>query len=179
MFSREDLKQIAHILRPIRNRVMNTVARAVIQTIDEDLKMQMLQLGILEGEDGDDCENFQGYGFKSVPLKGAECVVVYPGGDRGVPLVVATEDRRHRPTGWDPGDAGLYNDKGAVVRLKNNGDIEVNPGPGGIVYTRSDGGTAEALVKKSEFVAHVHATGVGPSATPTVAIVGTTKLSSE
>lgn len=178
-FTRDDLRQIYELIRPVRNRIRNVVARAVINIADDAKKLQIVQLGILSGEDADDVENFQGYGFKSVPLTGSEAVVVFPDGDRGVGLVVGTEDRRHRPTGWDSGESGLYNDAGAVVRLKQNGDIEINPGPGGTVYTRSDGGIAEPLVKQSEFMAHLHPTGVGPSGVPSVVISGTTKLSSE
>lgn len=124
-FTRDDLRQIGELIRPVRNRVRNVVAKAVVGIVDESKKLQLVQLGILKGEDGDGFENFQGYGFKSVPLPGAEAVAVFPDGDRGVGLVVGTEDRRHRPTGWAGGEAGLYNAFGAIVRLMASGVVEL------------------------------------------------------
>lgn len=47
------------------------------------------------------------------------------------------------------------------------------------VYISSDGVTGEPLVKRSEFMAHLHPTGTGPSGTPTVTITGTTVLKVE
>ncbi|MCP4448275.1 MAG: phage baseplate assembly protein V [Myxococcales bacterium] len=167
------------LINRLRNRIANSIARAVVQVIDDEKKIQTLQLGVLEGEDVDDCERFQEYGFNSVPIAGAEAVVLFPNGDRAHPLIVAVDDRRHRPTDWDPGDAGTYNAAGAMVRLKASGDIEVTPGGSGKVYIRSAGGTSDALVTKTEHNLHIHGTGVGPSATPTTQVVGTTKLESE
>lgn len=179
MITLSDLAQIQGLLQPLRTRIANTVARAVVQYVDNSTKMQILQLGVLEGETVDDCEHFQGYGFMSVPLPGSEAVVLFPNGDRSHPLVVGVDDRRHRPTDWDEGDTGLYNSAGSVVRLKANGDIEVNPVSGGKVYIRSDGGTAEELVKKSEYDSHIHPGPLGPTGVPTVPAVGTTKLQAE
>jgi phage baseplate assembly protein V len=129
-FTRGQLRQIGHMLRPLRNRIGNSIARGLIGIVDEAKKLQMLQLGLNEGEDGEDCENFQGFGFKSVPLPGAEAVALFPDGDRGVPLVVGTEDRRYRPTDWDGGEAGVYNAFDAIVRLKADGTIEAGTAGG-------------------------------------------------
>lgn len=146
-FTREDLRQIVELIRPTRNRIRNVVARAVIGIVDESKKLQLVQLGILKGEDGDGAENFQGFGFKSVPLPGAEAVTVFPDGDRGVALVVATEDRRHRPTGWNGGEAGLYNAFGVLVRLKDDGTATV---VGATVKLGSEAAT-EAAVKGTAY----------------------------
>ena len=111
------LREIGHLLRPIANRVANAVARGVVQLVDDAKKLQMLQLGVLEGEDVPDCEHHQPYGFSSVPLVGAEAVAVFPNGDRSHPLVVAVSDRRYRPRGREAGEVCLYTDEGDVVRL--------------------------------------------------------------
>jgi len=137
--SRDLLDQLRHLLRPLSTRIANSIARAVVQVVADGSKLQVLQLGVLEGEDVDDGERFQAYGFSSVPLAGAEAVVLFPNGDRGHPLVVAVDDRRHRPTGGEPGEVTVYNDKGATVKITRDGDIIITPAPGKTVKICDDG----------------------------------------
>ncbi len=174
MITETMLTQLRSLIRPLKTRIANSIATAVIENVDDSTKMQVLQLIVLSGETLDDCLRFQEYGFNSVPLTGAEAVVVFPNGDRGNPLVVAVDDRRHRPTDWDPGDAGVYNSSLAQVRLKG-ADIEVNPGPGGKVFVRTSGGSSEPVVLLSEHNSHSHPAPLGPTGTPTTDAVGTTK----
>jgi phage baseplate assembly protein V len=188
VIDRATFDALGRLLKPLRARVANVVARAVVQLVDDSTMQQLVQLGVMAGEDIDDCENFHPYGFTSVPLPGAEAVVLFPNGDRGHPLVVAVSDRRHRPTGGEPGEVSLYTSAGSRVRLLADGNVEVQPGPGGEVFVRSEGGTADRLVKLSEFNAHTHAPGslvaagplaiTGVSAAP-VAATGTQKLQAE
>lgn len=121
---------IRGLLRPLAVRVANSIARAVVQLVDDATGLQGLQLGVLDGEDLDECERFQEYGFYSVPLVGAEAVVVFPNGDRGHPLVVAVDDRRYRPTGGDAGEVCVYNHTGANVKITAAGDIVLTPAAG-------------------------------------------------
>ena len=140
---RGTLDQVRHLLRPFATQLRNTVARAVVQLVDDGKKLQMLQVGVLDEEDVDDAEHHQSYGFSSVPLPGAEAVAVFPSGDRGHPLVVAVSDRRHRPTGGEPGEVTVYSHTGAKVRLLANGDLEITPGGSGVVKV---GGASAAQV---------------------------------
>ncbi len=145
--NRGTLDQIRQLLRPIAARVANTVARAVVQLVDDGTKLQLLQVGALADETIDGAEHHQSYGFSSVPLEGAEAVVVFPGGDRGHPLVVAVSDRRHRPTGREAGEVTVYSHTGARVTLLASGDIEVLPAPGGEVLV---GDSPVALATKAD-----------------------------
>jgi len=154
--TREMLDQFSRLLRPLQTRIANSIARAVVQLVDDGKKLQLVQLGVLAGEDVDDAERFQNYGFSSVPLAGAEAVVLFPGGDRAHPLLLAVDDRRHRPTGSQPGEVTVYHHTGAKIHFQDDGDIEVQPAPGREVFIRSSGGSADRLVKRSEFVGHVH-----------------------
>jgi phage baseplate assembly protein V len=123
MITHEHLDQLRHLLRPIATKVANTVARCVLQLVDDSAKMQAVQIGVLDGETIDNAEHYQPYGFFSVPFPGAEGVVVFPNGDRSHPLVVVMSDRRHRPTGGRPGEAGLRTDEGDEIRLARNNEI--------------------------------------------------------
>jgi phage baseplate assembly protein V len=114
---RDMLSQLRHVLRPLASRVANVVARGVVHLVDDAQKLQLVQLGVLADETIDAGEHHQPYGFSSVPLPGAEAVAVFPGGDRGHPLVLAVSDRRHRPTGGQAGEVVLYTDEGDTVRL--------------------------------------------------------------
>ena len=120
--TKDQLDQLRHLLRPLATRVANTVARAVVNLVDDSKKMQLVQLGVLAdepvaGASGAGCEHFQPYGFFSVPFPGAEAVVIFPNGDRTHPLVVAVSDRRYRPTSGKPGEVGLRTDEGDEIRL--------------------------------------------------------------
>jgi hypothetical protein len=157
--SRELAEQIRHLLRPLATRIGNTVARGVVKLVDDSKKMQLVQIGVLAGEPIDGAEHFQSYGFTSVPLEAAEHVTLFPNGDRSHPIVVAIPDRRYRPTNGKPGEVTLYHYKGAKVRMLESGDIEIQPGPGGQVFIRDEGGNADRLVKVSEFNGHTHPPG--------------------
>lgn len=117
MIGRDVLAEVTRLLRPLRVALANSIARAVVQLVDDAKKQQMAQLGVLEGEDVDDAEHFQAYGFSSVPLPGAEAIVLFPAGDRGHPLVPVVADRRYRPTGGQAGEVVMYTDEGDQIRL--------------------------------------------------------------
>lgn len=176
---RDVLEQLRHLVRPLATRVANMVARGVVQLVADDANLQRVQVGVLAGEDIDDAEHHQPYGFASVPLVGAEAVLVFPAGDRAHPLAVVVSDRRSRPTDGAPGDVTVYNAAGAKVRLLASGDIEVQPATGGQVLVRSDGGAALPLVTKDDFDAHTHPAPGGATSPPTTPAAGTTVLAAE
>jgi phage baseplate assembly protein V len=111
-------------LRGLAVRTANLVSRAVVALVDDSSKLQVLQVEVGEGEVRE-AERVQEYGFTSVPLEGAEGVVVFVGGRRDHGLVVATDDRRHRPTGLQTGEVAVYTDEGDQVIIRRGGTIEV------------------------------------------------------
>jgi len=157
-------KFLENALQRLRVRVANSLARAVVQVINDDAKIQILQLGVLDGEDVDDCERLQNYGFTSRPHEGAEAAVMFIDGDRAHPIVVAVDDRRHRPTGLADGEVATYNSFGAKVHLKDDGSTEVTGGGTAVRLA-----TLEELNALADVVAsHIHVTTatVGATATP-------------
>ena len=179
---RGTLDQLRHLLRPLSTRIANTVARAVVKLADDGRKLQLLQLGVLAGETVDGAEHFQSYGFSSVPLGGAEAVVVFPNGDRSHPLVIATSDRSNRPTGGQPGEVVVYNNTGAKITMTKDGDIKVQPAPGRQVLVDDGAGGSGPLVTQAQFMNHTHLTaGAGSPVPPSAvslspALTGTTVI---
>lgn len=146
----EQFDELEIMLRPLVNQLANICARAIVGRTDDSADMQRLQLDVLESETIDNAEHFQQYGFSSVPLRGAEAVVVFPGGDHAHPLVVAVDDRQHRPTGLEDGEVIVYNNAGASFLLTKDGDIEVTPAAGRQVFVRTSGGSSVAVATKDD-----------------------------
>ncbi|WP_299733978.1 phage baseplate assembly protein V [uncultured Endozoicomonas sp.] len=109
------------VLNPVRRRLKLLVNRAVITAVNDSLKRQNVQLQILGGEQADEVPRVQNYGHTSVPLEGAEAIVLAPGGVRGQLTVVALDDPRHRPRELAPGDSCLYHHEGHRLLLTKGG----------------------------------------------------------
>ncbi len=119
---------VTRMLAPLRARVANLVARAVVQLVSDAQGLQVVQLGVLADETRDGLERFQEYGFSSVPFAGAEAVVLFVGGRRDHGLVVAVDDRRYRKRNLEPGESAIYTDEGDYVVLKRGRIVEVKAG---------------------------------------------------
>jgi phage baseplate assembly protein V len=116
------------LLAPLRRRVDNMVARAVLRLANDGPMLQEAQLQIQRGEIRERCERFQQYGFTGVPHPGAEAVVIFVAGLRDHPLIVSIDDRRYRKKGLQAGEVALYTDEGDYILLKRGRIIEVVAG---------------------------------------------------
>lgn len=88
----------------------------------------------------EDTEVLEQYGVTSVPPDGSTGVLLCPGGDTAHDILIAVGDSRVRLTGLGAGDVALYVGEGPgggegarVILRAETGDIEVQPGPGGVV----------------------------------------------
>lgn len=118
--------QIKRLVDPIITRVRNVASRGVIKLVNDKTKIQQMQASLLAGELKDGIENYQNYGFSSVPLKGMEVLVVFCGGDRSNGVVVASGDRTYRLKELHPGEVAIYTDEGDYIKLARNRKIQVN-----------------------------------------------------
>ena len=118
--------QIKRLVDPIITRVRNVASRGVIKLVNDKTKIQQMQASLLAGELKDGIENYQNYGFSSVPLVGTEVLVVFCGGDRSNGVVVASGDRKYRLKELQPGEVAIYTDEGDYVKLARNRKIQVN-----------------------------------------------------
>lgn len=116
---------IEKLMEDLRNRVRLMIGRAILLAVNDATAAQQVQAQLLADEVLDDMERIQQYGFTSVPLPGAEAVVVFAGGNRDHGLVIATEHREHRLTGLDPGEVAIYTKNGDKVLIKADGTIVV------------------------------------------------------
>jgi len=83
--------------------------------------IQVLQCGGLPGETLNGVERFQNYGFTSVPLQGAQVLLLSAGGLRDNPIAIVVNDPRFRPTGMQPGDTAMYDHRKQIVKLTEDG----------------------------------------------------------
>jgi len=145
---------VERMIRPLRNRVYTIITRAVLETVRDDEKMQLVKLSLLAGESRSDVERFQNFGVTSHPLPGAEAVAVAVGGNRDHLIVIATDDRRFRIKDLPAGGVAIYsavegeNEAKQIIKVLPDGNIELGKG------------TLEKLVNgetfKVEFEAHTH-----------------------
>ncbi len=119
------VNQIRRLMAPYLRLIRMMVGRAVINLVNDGLKVQELQITLLAEETRSDVERFQEYGFTSHPHPGAEGVMVCVGGARDHGIVIAVEDRRYRLKGLVEGEAALYDDQGQAVHLKRDKKIHV------------------------------------------------------
>ncbi len=113
-------------LEALRTRVVGMVARVVVRSANDGPRLQTVRVDGIGRETWQAAERFQNYGLSSVPVDGAEAVVVFPMGNRDHPCVVAVDDRAARPVGLAAGDVVLYSRGGARVHLRaSDGRIRV------------------------------------------------------
>lgn len=164
------LDGLQRALRPLKLRISNIVSRGVVKRTDDSPGIQEVQAELLADEVRDELENLQQFGFASNPDDGAECIVVFPGGDRSAGFVVATGDRRYRVK-VAKGEVALYDKTGSKVLLKANGDIELTPSSGVVKVTGDLEATGD--VKAGTISLQQHGHSQGSYATSSGVVTGT------
>ncbi|WP_145491494.1 phage baseplate assembly protein V [Yersinia rohdei] len=99
--------------------------RAVLTRVNSGGQIQTVQARALAGEQLQDNELFQHYGFTSNPLPGTMAVILPLGGATSHGIVIATEHGAYRLAGLKSGEVALYTDEGAKIVLKRGRIIDV------------------------------------------------------
>lgn len=110
-------------LRALNSRVQMMVGRAVLSAVQDDSKLQELQVELLSDEVHDGVEHFTPYGFTAHPKKGAEAIMLAVGGLRSHGLVITVADRRYRLTSLAEGEVALHDDQGQKIHLTRDGIV--------------------------------------------------------
>lgn len=100
--------------------------RSVLTQVDSARKVQLVQADALAGEQLQDNEQFQDYGFTSNPPPGTMAVVLPLGGRTSHGIVIATEHGDYRLKSLKPGEVALYTDEGAKIVLGRGRVISVD-----------------------------------------------------
>jgi phage gp45-like len=129
-------------LMEISGRVMHQFVRLTLNKSNDDPMMQELHVDGMLSDVRSIVERVQHFGFTSTPLprdeqqkgqggggsggdqiKGpaAEAIAAFIGGQRNHPVVIAVDDRRHRPMGLKPGENAQYDDIGQMTLLRRTG----------------------------------------------------------
>lgn len=174
-----------------RNSLLETAGRAmsgaVRMTLNKSNDDPMMQTSDFDGMNSDGrnkVERVQGFGFSSVPLprdeddkkqsggdstvekeKGpaAEGIAIFLGGQRNHPVVIAVDDRRHRPMGMKPGENAQYDDQGQMTLLRRGGlfllsldDEGDGSAPGATMLRDAEGKATGESEKKERMVSLRH-----------------------
>lgn len=146
------LSDLNRWIEPIKHRIANMFARAILNNVDDSTMMQLLQLEVLPGELRDQVERFQEYGFTSVPVKGAEALIARIAGHSDHGVVICVADRRTRPVNLESGEVCVYNKFGTQILIDKNGNTVVTCS-GDVTFK---GGTTPVAKEGSSTTGHVH-----------------------
>jgi len=91
--------------------------RGVVTLVNAAGQMQLVQLNGVAGEQLQDAELFQQFGFTSNVPVGAMCVVLPIGGRTAHGIVIATEHGSYRLANLASGETAIYNEWGDYVKL--------------------------------------------------------------
>ena len=102
---------------------LRTAFRAVLTAIDSSAPIQLIQADGLAGEQLQDNELMQHYGFTSAPPAGTQLVVLPIGGRTAHGIVIATEHTQYRLKALANGEVALYDDLGQHIVLTRQGIV--------------------------------------------------------
>lgn len=102
--------------------------RGVLRLVKAAGAVQLAQVDGLAGEQLQDAELFQHYGYTSNPPAGTMAVIVPIGGKTSHGIAVATEHGAHRKKGLATGEVALYTDEGDCIVLNRGRIVRVVAG---------------------------------------------------
>jgi len=116
--------------------LLNLLGIGRVTVVDDAGDLQLLQ--VTEGAIGtgrgdrvtDQVRRVTEFGFSSSPPLGAEVVVIRRNGERAQSIAIATSHRPSRPRDLSPGDVVVYDVRGRMIRLTEEGiEVEAAGGP--------------------------------------------------
>ncbi|MGV8870619.1 MAG: phage baseplate assembly protein V [Janthinobacterium svalbardensis] len=113
---------LRRMVEPLQRKLRMLAGRAVIRLMSDAVTAQVEGLA---DEVRDGAEVFQQYGFRSMPLPGAEGVMLSLGGSRDHTVVLCVNDRRYHATVLASGECVMEDHLGKAVHFKLDGSIEV------------------------------------------------------
>ncbi len=149
------MRAMQKLLAPVHRGLATLINRAVLQAVNDAGGLQELQVQALADEVLDRIERFQQYGLTSVPLPGAECVLLSVGGSRSNAVIIAVDDRRYRLQGLEGGEVALYSDEGDFIHFKRGNILAVKTLTLEVDAPQSTF-SGDVVVSGISFLGHVH-----------------------
>jgi len=112
-------------LKTVNRQIRNTVARGIVELSDASKMLQSLQVTVLKDEVLDNVEHFEQQGFTARPKKGAEVILLSPGGNRSSAIAIMVADRRIRIKDLGEGEVAMYDDANNLIHFKQDNTIAV------------------------------------------------------
>lgn len=100
--------------------------RGRLTRVKSNLTIQQVQVKGLAGEQLQDAEFFQHFGFTSCPPAGTQCIVLPMGGQSSHSIIIATENGAYRIQNLASGEVAIYSSEGAYVHIKKGRIIEAD-----------------------------------------------------
>jgi phage baseplate assembly protein V len=113
---------LQRMIAPLSRRLRLMVGRCLLESVNDGLQRQNVQVRLLSGEVADEIEHYQPGGFTSVPLPGAVGLFMASGGKRSGLAALLLENKEKRLNNLKAGDAAIYHiGEGHYLMLKENG----------------------------------------------------------
>ncbi|TXG76831.1 MAG: phage baseplate assembly protein V [Rhodocyclaceae bacterium] len=106
-----------------RLRGIRLAFRGVITLVKAAGSVQLVQVDALAGEQLQDAELMQHYGYTSNPPQGTMAIVLPIGGKTAHGIIIATEHGSYRLKNLASGEVAIYDDQGQKVHLTRAGII--------------------------------------------------------
>lgn len=130
------MSEISVIERLFR-RAVSIVSRGRLTLVDDSQACQLVQVKFKKDDVRDKLPRVQDFGMTSVPLPGADAIILFVAGERSNGVVIGVNDQGLRPKNLQPGDVCLYDSRGRYVRINASG-IFVEGGDG-TIYAHTTG----------------------------------------
>lgn len=114
------------LIERVARRVLLSLARALVTTVNDAGGMQMMQVKLNALETRDNTPRMAEFGLTSnPPTTNSDAIVLFLGGDRSNGVVIATGHQPSRPKNLAPGETMLYSQDGKYVYMTASGGIVV------------------------------------------------------
>jgi phage baseplate assembly protein V len=117
-----------NVLKQLARKIRLSLGLGIVKLVDDARMVQQVQVKLLNSEVRDGANRYQDYGFTSVPLDGAECIVAAVGGNRSHLVIIRCDDGRHRMKDLQPGESAHFSDEGDFILLRRGRIVEIHAG---------------------------------------------------
>lgn len=114
------------IIERVARRVLLSLARALVTTVNDSGGVQMMQVKLNALETRDNTPRVAEFGLTSNPPVNSDAFVVFLGGDRSNGVVLGTVHQPSRPKNLASGETMIYSQDGKQIYLTASGGIFID-----------------------------------------------------